>query len=140
MSDKLILRIETPSGAQIGMRRAWHVVCGMVKAGAVARVVVEDGDTRTKAQNDKMWAMLTDVAKQVDWYGQKLSADDWKQIFSAEVQEQRAVPRINGGGFVILGVPTRKQSKKWFSDMFELINAFAAERGVVFGDDDEVGE
>ena len=39
-----------------------------------------------------------------------------KHIFSAAVQQQDAVPGINGG-FVVLGVSTRKQSKKWFNEM-----------------------
>ena len=51
----------------------------------------------------------------------------WKHIFSAAVQQQDAVPGINGD-FVVLGVSTRKQSKKWFLVM----ESFAAERGVKF--------
>jgi hypothetical protein len=86
-------------------------------------------EKRSDASNRRMWAMLRDVALQVDWYGQKLKDEDWKHIFSASVEKQRAVPGLDGG-FVILGLSTRKQSQKWFSDMFEVMEAFAAERGV----------
>lgn len=88
-------------------------------------------EARPDAFNRKMWAMLRDISGQVEWYGQKLSSDDWKHIFSAAVEKQRAVPGLDGG-FVVLGISTRKQSKKWFSDMFEVMQAFAAERGVKF--------
>ncbi|EAO9874844.1 recombination protein NinB, partial [Salmonella enterica] len=38
---------------------------------------------RTKAQNDRMWPMLQDVSRQVLWHGQRLSPEDWKDIFTA---------------------------------------------------------
>jgi hypothetical protein len=88
-------------------------------------------EVRTDPQNRRMWAMLRDVSRQVEWYGQKLKDEDWKHIFSAAVEKQRAVPGLDGG-FVVLGISTRKQSKKWFNDMFLVIEAFAAEHGVKF--------
>ena len=93
---------------------------------------------RTDPQNRRMWAMLRDISRQVEWYGQTLQSEDWKHIFSASVQQQRAVPGLDGG-FVVLGVSTSKQSKKWFNDMFEVIEAFAAEKGVRFTTADHWG-
>ncbi|WP_430318309.1 recombination protein NinB [Pseudomonas nitroreducens] len=88
-------------------------------------------EVRSDAQNRRMWAMLRDISQQVDWYGQKLQDEDWKHVFSASVQKQRAVPGLEGG-FVVLGISTRKQSKKWFNDMFLVMESFAAEHGVKF--------
>ena len=95
-------------------------------------------EVRSDAQNRRMWAMLRDIARQVEWYGQKLSDEDWKHVFSASVQQQRAVPGLDGG-FVVLGISTRRQSKKWFNDMFEVMEAFAAERSVRFTTADHWG-
>lgn len=95
-------------------------------------------EKRSDASNRKMWAMLRDIARQVEWYGQKLKDEDWKHIFSASVEKQRAVPGLDGG-FVVLGLSTRKQSQKWFSDMFEVMEAFAAERGVKWTQQDHWG-
>jgi len=95
-------------------------------------------EVRSDPQNRRMWAMLRDISHQVEWYGQKLKDEDWKHIFSASVEKQRAVPGLDGG-FVVLGVSTRKQSKRWFSDMFEVMEAFAAERGVRFTTADHWG-
>ena len=88
-------------------------------------------EARSDAQNRRMWAMLRDISQQVEWYGRKLDDESWKHIFSAAVQQQDAVPGINGG-FVVLGVSTRKQSKKWFNEMFLVMESFAAEHGVKF--------
>lgn len=95
-------------------------------------------EARTDAQNRRMWAMLRDISRQVEWYGQKLSSEDWKHVFSASVEKQRAVPGLDGG-FVVLGISTRRKPKAWFSDMFEVMQAFAAERGVKFSTADYWG-
>lgn len=95
-------------------------------------------EARSDAQNRRMWAMLRDISRQVEWYGQMLKDEDWKHIFSASVEKQRAVPGLDGG-FVVLGISTRKQSKKWFNDMFEVMEAFAAEHQVKFTTADHWG-
>jgi hypothetical protein len=78
-----------------------------------------------------MWAMLHDVAQQVDWYGQKLSAEEWKDVCTASLKKQRAVPGIDGG-FVILGARTSKMSKAEIGELMELIEAFGVQHGVTF--------
>lgn len=90
---------------------------------------------RTNEQNSKMWACLTDVAEQVEWYGQKLSAEDWKDVFSASLRKARVVPGIDPGTYVPLGMRTSDMSKEEMSGMIELMLAFGAERGVRFHDD-----
>lgn len=91
---------------------------------------------RTTDQNARMWAMLTNVARQVEWHGVRLTADDWKLIFmDALNQEMRLVPNINGNGFVNLGRSTSKLAKAEMSDLIELIFKFGAEQGVEFQDD-----
>jgi len=98
-----------------------------LKGGPV--VVTLGRETRTKDQNKKLWPMLADVAGQVVWYGQQLSKEDWKHIFTASLTEQRVVPSLDGG-FVVLGQSTRRMSKEQLSQLIELIYAFGAERGV----------
>jgi hypothetical protein len=88
-------------------------------------------ERRSSEQNARMWAMLADIASQVDWYGQKLQPEEWKDVFTASLKKQRAVPGIDGG-FVILGARTRDMTKGEHSDLMELMSAFGAERGVNF--------
>jgi hypothetical protein len=90
--------------------------------------------TRTNDQNAKLWPMLDEISQQVDWYGQNLTKEEWKDIFSAALKKQKAVPGLDGG-FVVCGQSTSKMGKREFSDLIELINSFAAERGVIFGDE-----
>lgn len=87
--------------------------------------------TRSSAQNRRLWSMLTDISQQVDWYGQKLSPEDWKHVFTASLKKQRAVPGIDGG-FVVLGQSTSKMTTAEMSELQTLMEAFGAEQGVKF--------
>ena len=87
--------------------------------------------TRTLDQNALLWPLLTEVSRQVDWYGQKLTEGEWKDVFTAGLRKQKAVPGIDGG-FVMVGSKTSRMNKREFSDLVELIYAFGAERGVKF--------
>lgn len=90
---------------------------------------------RTLPQNDRMWAMLTDVAQQMDWHGMKLTPDDWKLLFlDALNREVRAVPTIDGTGFVNLGRSSSDLGKDEMGDLMELIAAFGAQHNVTFHD------
>lgn len=90
---------------------------------------------RSLDQNDKLHAMLTELAAQVKWHGQHLSIADWKLLFlDALISELRIIPNMNGNGFVNLGRSTSKLSKAEFSDLMQLIEAFGASHGVKFND------
>lgn len=89
---------------------------------------------RTLDQNSLLWAILGEVAQQVEWYGQKLSSDDWKDMFTASLRRARVVPGIDAGTFVPLGMRTSDMTKQEFGELIELIYAFGAERGVIFAD------
>lgn len=96
---------------------------------------------RTTDQNARMWAMLTEVARQVKWHGQRLSADDWKLVFlSALKQELRIVPALDGRGFVQLGRSSSDLSVAEMGDLMDLIAAFGAREGVTFAEPERVGE
>jgi hypothetical protein len=89
---------------------------------------------RSVDQNSLMWQRLTEVSEQVEWYGQKLSPEDWKDVFSASLRKARVVPGIDAGSFVPLGMRTSDMTKQEMTDLIELIGAFGAERNVVFRD------
>ena len=52
--------------------------------------------TRSLEQNARLWAMLAEISEQVDWYGQKLTSEEWKDVFKAEWKRQKVVPGIDG--------------------------------------------
>jgi hypothetical protein len=96
-----------------------------------------DVDRRTLAQNKKLWPLLTEIARQVCWYGHWLTADDWKDIFTASLKkETRTVPGIDERSFVVLGMRTSKLSKRDFATLLEIITAFARDKNVKLHDDE----
>lgn len=118
-------------------------LCGVVQREYAARrlaaapddyVVVIKEPTRTDDQNAKLWPMLADVARQVDWYGRKLTDENWKDVFTASLRALDVVPNLDGTGFVALGQRTSQFSKREFSDLIELMYAFGAQRGVVWSE------
>lgn len=91
--------------------------------------------TRSLEQNARMWAMLTEISEQVEWYGHRLTSEEFKHVFTAALSRQKVVPGIDGG-FVVLGKSTSSMTKSEMSELMELMSAFASERGVVFSGDD----
>lgn len=108
-----------------------HTLIDYLMAAPDGWIVEVKEPTRSLQQNAAMWAALTDLAKQVDWYGNKLSPEEWKDVLTASLKGQKAVPGIEGG-FVVLGARTSKMTIKEMSDLLELAMAFGAERGVRF--------
>lgn len=104
-----------------------------VKCAPDGYVVEVKEATRTLDQNALLWATLTDVAEQVEWYGRKLTPDEWKDVFSASLKRAQVVPGLDGG-FVVLGQRTSSMTKRDFSDLCELIFAFGAEHDVKWTD------
>jgi hypothetical protein len=87
---------------------------------------------RSLEQNAKLWAMLTEVSGHVVWYGQKLSADDWKDVFTASLRKARVVPGLDAGTYVPLGMRTSDMSKQELGELLELVAAFGSQQGVEF--------
>ena len=86
---------------------------------------------RTDAQNRLLWPLLTALSVQVKWHGLTLSPEDWKDVMTAGLKrEARMVPNMDGNGFVALGMRTSTMTKAEFSELIELIHAFAAREGV----------
>lgn len=92
-------------------------------------IIQEKKTTRSIEQNDKMWATLADISGQVDWHGNKLDSETWKDIFTASLKKQRVVPGLDGN-FVVCGQRTSKMSIKEMSDVIELATAFGCQHNV----------
>jgi hypothetical protein len=90
---------------------------------------------RSVPQNDRMWAMLTDVAKQLAHHGEQLTTNQWKLLFlDALGRESKTVPALDGKGIVSLGMSSSDLSKEEMSDLIEFISEFGARHGVKFND------
>lgn len=130
MSDRLTIQLWEPVQAWKAIGEAWKWAKSMLMAGH--RLVLEiRPETRSLAQNARLWAMLGEISQQVDWYGQRLTADEWKDVFSAALKRTKVVPGLDGG-FVVCGQSTSKMTIAEMSEMQTLMEAFGAERGVRF--------
>ena len=121
MSDKQLFRLVH--------QQARDGACKAIGYAQDGWIVTIQPPVRSLDQNAALWPILGAISKQVVWYGQKMTDDEWKDVLSASLKKQRAVPGIDGG-FVILGQRTSQMSKSDFSDMLDLATAFAIERGV----------
>lgn len=98
---------------------------------------------RSIPQNDRMHAMLTEMAVQARYHGVKLGKEDWKFLFLDELwrqrgEEMRLVPNLSGTGFVPLSARSSSDlSVEEMTDMIELIHAYGAAQGVEFHDGDQ---
>lgn len=92
-------------------------------------------EKRSMPQNDKMWALLTEVALQVKWHGSALRPDDWKLIFLDGLKRETRKPlvrNLDDTGFVDLNRSSSDLTKSEMGDLIELIYAFGANHNVQF--------
>jgi hypothetical protein len=111
------------------IRDVWAFVKPWLQAGHRLHLEVR-ADTRSLAQNRIMWSVLDDLSKQVDWYGRKLSDWDWKDVLTASLRKQDAVPNLDGTGFVVLGQRTSEMTIAEMCDVITVGHAFGDGKGV----------
>jgi len=97
------------------------------------KIVEIKDETRTLEQNALMWAMLRDISKQVKWFDNYYSPEDWKDLISSALRGQRTAPGIEGG-IVAFGERTSKMSKERLSELIEYLYYFGAEKEVKWSD------
>ena len=110
------------------VREAWEWAKPLLLAGHKIRWSAAT-ETRSSAQNALMWSCLSDIAKQVDWHGQKLDEEAWKDMATAALKRQRVVPGIDGG-FVVLGQRTSKMTIQEMTEVIDFLHAFGDDKGV----------
>lgn len=130
MTERVSLTLHNAQAGHAAFLRAWVWCKAMLLAGHRLTLEIRKA-TRSSEQNARMWAMLTEIARQVDWHGQKLTAEDWKDMATAALKRQRVVPGIDGG-FVVLGQRTSKMTVGEMAELMDFLEAFGAEHGVRF--------
>lgn len=133
MSRELTYQIATLRDLGGVIQMAARMAGRGLEAGPVELVLRRPKNQRSLDQNRRLWAVLSDVSRQVEWYGRHLSKEAWKDIFSAALERQDVVPGLEGG-FVMIGGRTSKMTKQRFADLLTLIDAFGAEHGVQWSD------
>ena len=127
------------------MSRALVVIRGKAERERVAKWAAQapygtrvefKGEKRTLPQNDRMWAMLTDVSTQATHNGRKYTPDQWKVLFMhACGREVQFIPALDGSTFIPWGQSSSDLSKQEMADLMEFMSAWGTEHGVLFHDD-----
>ena len=131
MTEKVSITLFNPVQAHRDITQTWvDYIKPFLTAGHRLTLEVKQ-QTRSNEQNALMWQLLTDIGKQVDWYGNKLTPEEWKICLSASLRKQKVVPGIDGG-FVVLGLSTSKMTIAQMTEMIELCYAFGSQQGVKF--------
>lgn len=151
MKKVFLVKRDNPRRKEVAARAAEHI---LNQAEAGEEMVIEiDEPKRTLPQNNRMWAMLTDVADQVGWKrarwrndrciedgryirfdmhptAARLSPEEFKDVLTAALKRPRLFGSIDGGGIVAVGLRTSKMPKKDMTQLIELIFQFGAEHDV----------
>jgi hypothetical protein len=98
---------------------------------------MEQDTVRTHDQNAKFHAMVRDIAKQLTWAGQRWGEEDWKRILLAAKFDQKVVPSPFGHGFIVVNNKrSRDLSLEQMTELIGEVEAFGAERGVDWSEDE----
>lgn len=122
------LKLFNPQQAHAEILKLWPQIKAALQAGHRLDLTIKR-EKRSLDQNALMWSCLTDLSKQVEWYGQKLTKEELKDLLTAGLKKQKAIPGIDGG-FVMVGSSTSSMTKEEMSDLITLAHAFGDERGV----------
>lgn len=120
----------------------WHEAKAHLMAGR--RMVVELKEaTRSTEANARLHATIADVAKQMDWAGQKRDLEVWKRLLTAAWLRARGesieiLPALDGHGIDVVFRRTSSLTGRECSELCEFIYAWGSERGVRFSCPEEV--
>jgi hypothetical protein len=132
VTQTVILQLDN---ARDRMAFAWKKACEILEIGKPVKVTLDEYKSkRSLEQNAKLWACLTDIARQVQWPVdgklQYLTPDDWKDILTAGLNKSQRVAQGVDGGFVMLGQRTSKMKVGEMVELLDFIQWFGAEKGV----------
>ena len=111
---------------------------GLIRQAPVGSRVEIKAAKRSLPQNEKLWACLSDIARQKEHFGRKYTPEVWKALFMHGWQREVTMTPSLSGREVVPLTRTSDLSKQELSDLLEFIHAWAAENGVVLHDGAEV--
>ncbi len=133
MSERLTIRLFNAQQARTDLPKAWTWIKAMLLREGAKPVTLElREETRSDKQNRLMWSVLTDLSRQVEWCGKRLTKEGWKDFITAHLNGQKLIPNMHGTGFISInmGKSTSKMTKSELSAVIELAHAFGSERGI----------
>lgn len=122
------IKLYSAKQAHAELLTLWPKIKDSLNAGHKLEIEVKR-EKRSLEQNSIFWAILTDLSKQVDWYGNKLTPEEWKIMLTASMKQQKTIPGIHGG-FVVVGASTSQMTKDEMGELITIAHAFGDEKEV----------
>jgi len=119
------------------MTGLWPKVLTALNAGKPLVLEIKAAD-KSRDQEQKYHAMISEIATQAQHMGSKWDAESWKRLlvdkFCKDIGLKTGVvmPNLSGDGIVQLGFQTRKFTKEQASEFVEWLYAWGADRGVTY--------
>lgn len=125
--SRALITINTPEDRARALHWVKHVSAGSRVEFKKAR--------RTLPQNDRMWAMLTDIAEQKLHCGNRLTPNTWKILMMHGCGlEVETMPSLDGTEMIPFGQSSSDLGKEEASDLISFIFAWGDENGVRWSD------
>lgn len=134
-AEERFKRFITRNNRRDVMALAWEAAGSLLQAHE--RITVEVRPIRrSDEQNAKLHAMLSDIARQKEFNGQKRTIEEWKMIFVSahRIATGGQAEMVVGleGEVINLRESTAQMGVKRLASLIEYIQAWAADNGVVF--------
>ena len=99
---------------------------------------------RSGEQNKLLHKLLSQIAEQISWHGQKLTIDVWKRLCTAAWLREAGhspmlVPALDGHGIDMIFEHTSKLSVAQCASLITWIEAFGSQEGVRWAAQDHYG-
>ena len=133
MSDKVSILLENEQQGHAALLAIWRQAKAHLSAGRRMLLTLAP-QTRSIAQNQLMWSCLTDLSRQVQWFGKSMTPDGWKCWITGHLNGQDLHPNMDGSGFISVtaGQSTSAMSIADMTAVIDLSHAFGADQGVVW--------
>lgn len=123
------------------MVKAWPQVLESLSIGIEMTVEFKEAN-KSREQEEKYHAMISEIATQAQHMGSKWDAESWKRLLVDQFCKDTGLktgvvmPNLSGDGIVQLGFQTRKFTKEQASEFVEWLYAWSAENGVLHETDE----
>ena len=118
------------------LRNIWPKVLEALESGKELVLEIKLAN-KSREQEEKYHAMISEIAKQAQHMGASWDAESWKRLLVDQFCKDTGLktgvvmPNLSGDGIVQLGFQTRKFTKEQASEFVEWLYAWSAEHGVL---------
>ena len=131
----MILNLTSTEQAKTSIRHNWEKITKALDAGKHLTMEIKLA-SKSREQEEKYHAMISDIARQAKHLGAKWSSEDWKRLLvdqflrETEDKQSKIVPNLDGSGIVQLGLQTRNFTKEQANEFIEWLYSWSAENGI----------